>query len=139
MRTSARTLRHECRITAANQVGPIFPGRKADAYDRGVSPHPRFDRVIHEPNRLQICALLTPHPSVEFAALRDELGLADAALSKHLKALEQAGYVVLRKHPVDGRMRTSVAITAGGREAVCGHVSELQRLARVVSPRPRPR
>lgn len=116
-----------------------FPCGKPDAYDRGVSPHPRFDRVIHEPNRLQICALLTPRPSVEFAEVRDSLGLADAALSKHLKALEAAGYVVLRKHPANGRVRTSVAITAAGREAVCGHVSELQRLARVVSPRGRGR
>ena len=104
-----------------------------------MSPHPRFDRVIHEPNRLQICALLTPHPSVEFAELRDRLGLADPALSKHLKALEAAGYVVLSKHSAGGRMRTSVAITGPGREAVCGHVSELQRLARVVSPRRRSR
>ncbi|MFN2318581.1 MAG: transcriptional regulator [Dermatophilaceae bacterium] len=104
-----------------------------------MSPHPRFDRVIHEPNRLQICALLTPHPSVGFASLRDELGLADAALSKHLRALETAGYVVLHKQPLDGRVRTSVSITPAGREAVCGHVSELQRLARVVSPRGRVR
>ena len=104
-----------------------------------MSPHPRFDRVIHEPNRLQICALLTPHPSLEFAVLRDELGLADAALSKHLKALETAGYVALHKHLVEGRIRTSVSITGPGREAVCGHVSELQRLARVVSPRGRGR
>jgi DNA-binding MarR family transcriptional regulator len=104
-----------------------------------MSPHPRFDRVIHEPNRLQICAVLTPRPSVEFAELRDELGLADASLSKHLKALETAGYVALRKAPADGRIRTSVAITPAGREAVCGHVSELQRLARVISPRQRRR
>ena len=102
-----------------------------------MSPHPLFDRVIHEPNRLQICALLTPHPFLEFADLRDRLGLADPALSKHLKALESVGYVVLSKRPVGGRLRTSVAITAAGREAVCGHVSELQRLARVVSPRRR--
>lgn len=104
-----------------------------------MSPHPRFDRVIHEPNRLQICALLTPHPTLEFAALRDELGLADAALSKHLKALETAGYVILHKYPLEGRVRTAVSITGAGREAVCGHVSELQRLARMVSPRARTR
>ena len=66
-----------------------------------------------------------------------DVGIADAALSKHLKTLESAGYVVLRKHTVDGRSRTSASITAAGREAVCGHVSELQRLARVISPRPR--
>ena len=66
-------------------------------------------------------------------------GSADAALSKHLKALETAGYVALHKHLVEGRIRTSVSITRSGREAVCGHVSELQRLARVVSPRGRVR
>ena len=113
------------------------PWGKPRTYDAAVSPHPRFDRVIHEPNRLQICALLTPHKSVEFADLRDEIGIADAALSKHLKALETAGYVVIHKHAVEGRTRTSASITPAGREAVCGHVSELQRLARVISPRQR--
>lgn len=101
-----------------------------------MSPRPVFDPVIHEPNRLQICALLVPHVSVEFAVLRDGLELSDSALSKHLKTLEQSGHVRLVKQPVDGHLRTSVALTETGREALCCHVAEIQRMARLVSTRP---
>lgn len=101
-----------------------------------MSPHPVFDPVIHEPSRLQICALLVPTASTEFAAIRDELGLSDSALSKHLKALEARGYVELDKSAAAGHVRTRVRLTAAGRAALCGHVSELQRLARVASTRP---
>ena len=64
-----------------------------------MSPHPVFDAVIHEPNRLRICALLVPHRAVEFAVLRDETGLSDSALSKHLKTLESVGHITLLKQP----------------------------------------
>ena len=101
-----------------------------------MSPHPVFDAVIHEPNRLRICALLVPHRAVEFAVLRDEMGLSDSALSKHLKTLESVGHITLLKQPVDGHLRTSVRLTEAGREALCCHVAEIQRLARIVSTRP---
>ena len=32
----------------------------------------------------------------------------------------------------DGRQVTTVVLTAAGREALCGHVAELQRMARIV-------
>ncbi|HIZ98061.1 MAG TPA: transcriptional regulator [Candidatus Janibacter merdipullorum] len=100
-------------------------------------PRPIFDPVVHEPHRLQICALLAPTPGLPFATLRDEVGISDSALSKHLRSLEAEGYVAILREATDGRRTTRVSLTPAGREAVCGHVSELQRLARLVSPRPR--
>ena len=38
---------------------------------------PRFDNVIHAPNRLQICAFLAPLQEAEFQVLRDELNVSD--------------------------------------------------------------
>ncbi len=102
-----------------------------------MSPLPVFDAVLHEPNRLQICAFLVPVRTAEFAVVRDHMGLSDSALSKHLKTLETAGYARLVKESVDGHLRTRVALTAQGREALCGHVAEIQRMARIVSTRPR--
>ena len=32
----------------------------------------------------------------------------------------------------DGRQVTTVVLTPAGREALCGHVAELQRMARIV-------
>ena len=58
---------------------------------------PRFDTVIHAPNRLQICAFLSPLEEAEFQVLREELAVSDSVLSKHIKQLEEAGYVKQRK------------------------------------------
>lgn len=100
-------------------------------------PRPIFDPVVHEPHRLQICALLAPTHGLPFARVRDEVGLSDSALSKHLRSLEAESYVRITREVTDGRRSTRVTLTPAGREALCGHVSELQRLARLASPRPR--
>ena len=101
-------------------------------------PRPLFDSVVHEPHRLQICALLAPTRGLSFPEVRQEVGLSDSALSKHQRSLEQSGYVTTAREVSDGRRSTRVALTGAGREALCGHVSELQRLARAASPRLRP-
>jgi len=95
-------------------------------------PHPVFDDVIHEPHRLRICALLVPTAGTDFADVRDEVGLSDSALSKHLKTLSARGYTRLERAVRDGRQVTTVTLTPAGREALCGHVAELQRMARIV-------
>ena len=90
---------------------------------------PKFDEIVHPPNRLRICSMLSTVAEVEFATLRDALRVSDSVLSKQLKALEEAEYLNLRKSPVDGRTRTWAALTGQGRAAFAGHVAELRRLA----------
>ncbi len=97
-----------------------------------MSAAPRFDAVIHAPGRLQICGILSAADEAEFAMLRDTLEVSDSVLSKHLKALEEAGHIRLRKAAADGRQRTWASLTAAGRGAFASHVSELQRLAGIV-------
>ena len=89
---------------------------------------PVFDPVIHAPGRLQICAILSS-VDAEFAMLRDAIKVSDSVLSKHLKQLEEAGYLKPRKAAVDGRQRTWLSLTAKGRKAFAAHVAELTRLA----------
>jgi DNA-binding MarR family transcriptional regulator len=93
----------------------------------------RLNTVIHAPNRLQICAFLTPLQEAEFQVLRDELDVSDSVLSKHLKQLEKAGYVAFRKSAVKGRQRMWASLTKSGRKAFSAHVAELTRIAGVVS------
>ncbi len=101
-------------------------------------PYPLFDELIHERTRLQLCGLLAAVVEAEFATLRDSLSISDSAMSKHLKALEAAGYVTLRRQREDSRTFTLVAMTDVGRHAFCGHVAAIQRLAGVASMRARP-
>lgn len=56
-----------------------------------------FDEVIHAPVRLRLCGLMRHVDQIEFAVLRDTLSITDASLSKHLKLLQQAGYVAMTK------------------------------------------
>ena len=87
-----------------------------------------FDTIIHAPNRLRICAFLAPLEEAEFQVLRNELGVSDSVLSKHIKHLEEAGYVKQHKKKAYGRQRTWVYLTDNGRGAFAGHVEELKRL-----------
>lgn len=89
---------------------------------------PRFDAVVHAPPRLQICGLLAAVDTMEFAAVRDAVGVSDSVLSKHVRQLEEAGYVQVRKATVASRQRTSLALTKAGRTAFAAHVAELRRI-----------
>ena len=97
---------------------------------------PRFDAVIHPPPRLQVCGLLAAVDSMDFAAVRDSVGVSDSVLSKHVKQLEEAGYVRVRKATVASRQRTWLVLTRTGRTALAGHVAELQRLLAVAEGAP---
>jgi DNA-binding MarR family transcriptional regulator len=94
----------------------------------------QLNTIIHAPNRLQICAFLTPLQEAEFQVLRDELDVSDSVLSKHLKQLEAAGYVAFRKGTVNGRQRMWAGLTKAGRKAFSGHVAELKRIAGIIDP-----
>ena len=87
-----------------------------------------FNEVIHAPNRLQICAFLNSTGQAEFGALRDMLGVADSVTSKHLKVLEDVGYVTITKPTGRGRVRTWVELTPSGRQAFARHVTVLRAM-----------
>jgi len=94
--------------------------------------NPAFDILIHAPGRLQICAVLSAVDEAEFAAVREAVAVSDSVLSKHVKLLEEAGYVRVRKATVASRQRTWLALTRAGRSAFKAHMGELTRLAAFV-------
>jgi DNA-binding MarR family transcriptional regulator len=90
--------------------------------------HPRFDAVVHMPPRLQVCGLLAAVADMDFALVRERVGVSDSVLSKHVKQLEEAGYVTVRKSTRASRVRTNLALTVTGRAAFDAHVAELRRI-----------
>ncbi|MCZ4516996.1 transcriptional regulator [Rhodococcus ruber] len=97
------------------------------------SVEPRFDSVIHAPIRLRVCGLLRRIDEIDFAVIRDTLRISDASLSKHLKALSDAGYVSMNKTASlsrsDARRVTWVKLTHVGRQAFDSHIAELRVIA----------
>jgi DNA-binding MarR family transcriptional regulator len=91
-------------------------------------PQAFLDPVIHAALRLQICGALAAVQSLDFASLRASLDVSESVLSKHIKALETAGYVAVRKATSAGRQRTWVALTPAGREAFATYAAALRAL-----------
>ncbi|WP_449064959.1 transcriptional regulator [Planomonospora algeriensis] len=87
-----------------------------------------LDPVIHAPARLQIVALLAAADEAEFGFVRDQVGVSDSVLSKHASALENAGYVEIRKGYVGKRPRTWLKLSKPGRAAYLTHVAALQAI-----------
>ena len=55
------------------------------------------DRVIHEPSRLLIAALLASVKEADFQYLHELTGLTKGNLSVHLSKLEEVGYISIEK------------------------------------------
>jgi DNA-binding MarR family transcriptional regulator len=87
-----------------------------------------LDRHLISPVRLKLTTMLTAVSEIEFAVLRDGLGVSDSVLSKHVATLMDAGYVRSRKGTHDGRRTTWVALSATGRKVLRAHVAGLREI-----------
>ena len=76
------------------------------------------DRIIHEPARLMIVAVLSAVEEADFLYLLTATELTKGNLSSHLSRLEDAGYVEIEK-TFDGKTpRTLCHLTEAGRTAL---------------------
>lgn len=75
------------------------------------------DRVIHEPARLLIVALLAGVKEADFLYLLAESGLTKGNLSSHLVRLEQAKYVEVEKTYKGKVPLTILRLTRQGKSA----------------------
>jgi DNA-binding transcriptional ArsR family regulator len=76
------------------------------------------DRVIHEPARLTIMALLSGADEVDFLFLMRETGLTKGNLSSHLAKLEESTYIEIEKTFRGKIPLTLIRITKKGRAAL---------------------
>ena len=87
--------------------------------DRETEGHilPEVDKIIHEPARYNIMALLYVIDRAEFLFVQNQIGLTPGNLSSHVTKLETAGYVEIEKKFVGKSPRTFLSLTEQGREA----------------------
>ena len=76
-----------------------------------------LDRLVHEPARLMIMALLYVVESADFTFLMSQTGLTWGNLSSHLSKLEAGGYIQVEKEFVERKPHTMLHLTDAGREA----------------------
>jgi len=93
-----------------------------------LRPIAEIDRLIHEPARLMILALLYVVESGDFTFLMRQTGLTWGNLSSHMSKLEAAGYIEVEKEFVDRKPRTMLRLTDEGRAAFQEYVQSMKQV-----------
>jgi DNA-binding MarR family transcriptional regulator len=92
--------------------------------------HEQLDEIIHSRIRLAIMAVLTTVDEAEFTYLREKVNATDGNLSVHLKKLEEAKYIGVKKSFVNRKPISHYKLTAAGRKAFEAYIDSLEQLIR---------
>jgi DNA-binding MarR family transcriptional regulator len=88
-----------------------------------------LDKLVHEPARLAIIAVLSACESADFAYLINATGLSKGNLSAQLSKLEEGGYIAIVKGFKGKYPNTVCSLTPTGREAFNRYRKQYSALA----------
>jgi DNA-binding MarR family transcriptional regulator len=91
--------------------------KKEENIEPEIPSLPPIDKLIHEPARLDILAILFVIKESDFIFLKNQTGMTWGNLSSHLSKLEDAGYVKVKKEISNKKINTRVSLTDDGRRA----------------------
>jgi|TARA_R100001460_G_scaffold106608_3_gene154283 DNA-binding MarR family transcriptional regulator len=83
-----------------------------------------FDHRI----RLGIMSILVVNEDADFNRLKELLDVTDGNLASHIKALEQAEYILVEKSFVGRKPNTNYTATTLGKAAFKKHIEALEKL-----------
>lgn len=93
-----------------------------------------IDRLIHEPARLMIVAILSTVEGADFLYLKRETGLTRGNLSSHLSKLEESGYIEIEK-TYKGKIPLTVCrLTDRGRRAFEVYRQQIKQFVDTTNP-----
>lgn len=87
-----------------------------------------LDKAFENKVRLGIMAALMVNDFLDFTALKELLGATDGNLASHLRSLENARYLDVKKEFVDRKPNTKYSATEGGKEAFLKHLNAIEGL-----------
>lgn len=98
-----------------------------------------LEKIFHEPKRLSIMsALCAAENGLSFTELKELCGLTDGNLNRHLKVLEDAGAVLIKKKFIDNKPRTTVFISSDGLERFNEYLEVLSEILKKAKKSLRP-
>ena len=101
--------------------------------EREIQAITHIDRVIHEPARLAIVAVLSACESADFKSLLHMTGLSKGNLSVQLKKLEEADYITITKSFQKRYPLTTCALTKEGHQALKAYWKRYKALGEALS------
>lgn len=99
------------------------------SHDKKTDPakYPAVDRLIHEPVRYNVMALLYVVERAEYLFVLNQTKVTSGNLTAHVAKLENAGYLAIEKKFVNKKPKTFLKITAHGQEAFDDYRSEMKK------------
>jgi DNA-binding MarR family transcriptional regulator len=91
-----------------------------------------IDRLIHEPARAAIMAVLMGVETADFKFLLEMTRLTKGNLSIHAKKLQEACYINIEKSFKNNYPRTEYCLTAKGKAAFRAYIKKLKWLTEAV-------
>lgn len=93
--------------------------------------HPRaqLNPAFTNPLRFSLMATLAGVTEISFKQAREYLQTTDSTLSKHASALEELGYVAVKKSFIGKKPTTRLALTKQGELAWQDHLTALRAIA----------
>ena len=101
--------------------------------DNGWKDIGTLDRLLEHRVRLAICVLLSRNDALSFRRLKELLDETDGSLGAHLRKLENAGYIRVRKAFVERKPVSWYSLKANGRKALAAHTDVLGRIIKEAS------
>jgi DNA-binding MarR family transcriptional regulator len=92
-----------------------------------------LDKLVHEPRRFGIMNALNRTGDLGLNTLRRITGLTQGNLATHLRKLEDAGLIEIRRRTILRRPYSRVFITDEGRAAITSHWQRLNDLEKEVA------
>ena len=89
-----------------------------------------IDDVIHSRIRTSIMALLVSLEEAEFNFIKEKVNATDGNLSVHLKKLEEAGYVLVKKLFVDRKPVSKYKVSNKGYKAFENYIKQLESIVK---------
>jgi DNA-binding transcriptional ArsR family regulator len=113
-------------------AGRLDRAQAVPATETGIQSLLALDRVVHEPARLVILAVLDSAEEVDFAFLQAASGLTKGNLSTHASKLEEAGYIQIRKYFKGKLPATGYRITPSGKVAFTAYWERMHAIQQSV-------
>ncbi|AZB43037.1 MarR family transcriptional regulator [Bacillus sp. FJAT-42376] len=96
-------------------------------YEINKRTNPKFEACTGvSQSRLELLLKLYETEEINQSTLQKKVNIDHAAVTRHLKQLEEKGVIIRRKNPEDNRF-TYVRLTEEGREKIAAYKEEKQR------------
>lgn len=92
-----------------------------------------INKLFENRIRLGVMSILMINDWVDFNTLKESLDITDGNLASHIKALEEAGYIEIKKQFLKRKPNTSYRSTIAGRNEFENHLKAMEEIIKSLS------